>query len=353
MKSSPPGLKQPDEKPKPFSREKRLETPTLELGQETESQEMHDTGKADNRDAKECKTEEKPEVATKHDHKQDASSKQAADTASPVKTPAGVSDLPEVVHNEPCISPTEQLKALGRTPKPKGRPSKKKPAAKAKSKAEAKSKAKAKAKSKAKAKAKAKARSSSKRKAEGGNEDEEANDQHTEEVEHEEQEDEGTVEDDEHEQTKSTAKSSKSPGKVTRRARSTKEGSKAKAEGVKGSKAKEACKASSSKAKQSTKKEKVTEVPVTKAETAEEPTFGWCGTKRASRIANEARAKAKALKQSQNATENNTCKEITPEQKAKKQLLSRKSSASHKARKAARDAGASEEEAKAAAAKAT
>ena len=335
MKSSPLGPKLPDEKPKPLSREKRLETPTLELGGETET-------RVENRDGKECKIHVYPEVATKHDHKHVVSSEQAADTASPVEAPVGASALPEAVQNEPCISPTEQLKALGKTPKPKGRPSKTKKAEHAEPKA----------KSTAKAKARSSKAARGKRKAEGDNE--EGEDQHTEEVQHEEQEDKGTVNGEEHEETSDKATSSKSPGKVTRKARSKrstkkgKKGNKVKAEGVKGGKAEESCKASSSKRKQNTTKKDDAKVPVPKDEAAEE---------RAPRIANKARAKAKAkakaAAQSKSGTKNDNSKEITPEQKAKKQLLSRKSSASHKARKAARDAGKTEEEAKAAAAKAT
>lgn len=349
MKTPPPGPADLDKPPQRFADNKML-TPTLILGEQgLDEQQQNITTEAANKHTEQSKTQVSQEVPKEHvDTEKDThvESPKKAPHVPQVEAKGSASTLPEELQNEPCMTPTEQLKALGKTPKPKGRPAKK-ASPKAKSKAKAKAKSKAQAKSKAKAKAKAKARSSKskvppcKRKVEGDTQEGQDDEEQEAHVEPEAEETPVEVEqqDNTGKDTKRTRKNKKSPDTTIAQTKQDETASSSKDKKGRTSKTDKAGKTSKASCEDATGSDhsagKDTETDVANK-----------GRKRAPKA-----AKTSETKPSKGRNSTNTEAEAEQKQLERKQRLSRKSSASHKARKAALQAGLTEQEAKAAAAK--
>lgn len=250
----------------------------------------------------------------------EAASTEHAETLPVTAPPAGISKKAmakalEAVKTTPCLSPEEQCKALGKTPKPKGRPRNKH--AKANATPKAKSTAKDKTKTTRKAKTGDRKRKAGKTTETNGNEGMEEEYAWDEEYEYEEAQEPMDWEEDDtgyDEENGDHSHDTLPPASKTRKPRG------------KGKTGKAAPSSSSSKAK----------APKASSSSSKAK-------------APKAKAKASSKKDKKVATQETT---TDPDTLAKKARLSRKSCASKKARREALNAGKTPEEAKAAAAKA-
>lgn len=306
-------------KPKPLSKEQKMETPTLELGQTTPTKVQVIEASTANQGSKHeqaAKVEVQSTEVVKHDN---------PDKTSAAKEAAAQ----DIVKSVKSLSPAEHLKALGKTAKPKGRPAKK-----------AKAKAAPKAKSKAKKSKEQNKVNTSRHKRKVEEEPEVDEDQEAE-------EEEEAVHDPEVEVTDSGASSSKAP-KETKRGKAAAK-SKSKAVKAKGSKAKVA-EAESKKGPASTNKTKKEKSTDSKQEDCKKGKRANANSSKGSKDKEECSRSKKQPKTDKTAPAK---PELTEAQIEKTKLLSRKSCAYKKARKIALDNGKSLEEAKAAASKAT
>lgn len=333
MKKSPPATFS-DRQPKRLHKEQRMETPTLVLGETEQSEqtpnkddEVAQASKAKQHQVSEVQAKEEGSTNTKVHNTTQAGTQEHG---KPTAESAAKGSIPDLVQNEKSLSPAEHLKALGKVAKPKGRP------AKAKAKASPKSKSKAQKKTPPKAPLKRKT----------GKQPDDPQDQDN--------EDEEKVEDakaDAPEASSSSAAPASTPVKPKKRARKPKqEDNTAKTHPKKASPSKkQSSPKTGSKSKKGSK---------TKDTTADEKETD----KASSAVKTKGRNTTKGSKAKESSTGNENNKpgktkrsneDLTEEQQEKKRLLSRKSSASHKARREALQNGLSVDQAKAAAAKAT